>query len=115
MLTNEVSLNIYLLAFIILAAATAGFSLRTRLITQCRRKIQELEREILNNYENILELEKETSTMESALQDLKSPVISMKKPAGKEDLHISPGVPDISLRKQLLSKDNLGKHSASGQ
>ena len=37
-----------------------------------RAKIEELEREILNNYEHILELEKEGLNMESHLQDLKA-------------------------------------------
>jgi len=77
-----------------------------------RNKIQELEREILNNYEVILELERETLKMESQMQDIKSPVITMKA-SDKELQVISKKVPDISLRKQLLAKKNLGQ-SASG-
>lgn len=79
---------------------------------RCKTKIGELEREILNNYEIILELERETLSMESRIEDIKSPVITMKA-ANKEVQVISKKIPDISLRKQLLSKKNLGQ-SASG-
>jgi hypothetical protein len=112
MLTNEVSVNIYLLAFILGLSVFIGFALRTKMITRCRTKIGELEREILNNYEIILELERETLSMESRIQDIKSPVITMNA-ANKEVQVISKKIPDISLRKQLLSKKNLGQ-SASG-
>ena len=73
MLTNEVTVNIYLLAFILGISVFAGFAFRAKMILKCRAKIEELEREILNNYEHILELERETSNMESQMQDIKSP------------------------------------------
>ncbi len=108
MLTNEITLNIYLLAFIIVAATFAGFSFRASLIVKSRNKIHELEREILTNYATILDLEKETSNMASVLQDMKSPVIAMKAVA-KEERPILQKNPDISLRKRLLSKENLNR------
>ena len=83
------------------------------MILKYRAKIEELEREILNNYAHILELERETLHMETKIQDIKSPVITMKTP-GKEVEVTSQKVPDISLRKQLLSKENMGQQSASG-
>jgi len=113
MLIHEVTLNIYLLAFIVVLAALAGFSFRARLIMKSRQKIEELEREILNNYEQILELERETNTMEAQIQDIKSPVIAMKASVAKEESGTSKKVPDISLRKQLLNKKNIHQ-SASG-
>ncbi len=113
MLTNEVTLNIYLLVTILGLSVLVGFAFRAKMIFKCRAKIEELEREILNNYEHILELERETLKMESHLQDIKSPIITMKSPA-KEELVTSKKVPDISLRKQLLSKKNADQQSASG-
>ncbi|HEY4156169.1 MAG TPA: hypothetical protein VGM24_12095 [Puia sp.] len=114
MLTNEVTLNIYLLAFVVFLAALAGFGLRATRLIKSRAKIEELEREILNNYERILELERETFNMEAQLQDIKSPVIAMKTPAAKkEEMRASQKFPDISLRKQLLGKKNI-QQSASG-
>mgnify|MGYP001551162885 CR=1 FL=1 len=113
MLIYEVTLNIYLLAFSVFLAALAGFSFRARLVVKCREKIHELEREILNNYEQILELERETNSMEAQIQDIKSPVIAMKTPVAQDELRTAKKVPDISLRKQLLSKKNIHQ-SASG-
>ncbi len=112
MLTNEVSLNIYLLAFILGLSVFIGFAFRAKLILKARAKIEELEREILNNYEVILELERETLTMESKIQDIKSPVITMKSASNEVEV-TSKKVPNITLRKQLLAKKNLGQ-SASG-
>jgi hypothetical protein len=113
MLTNEVTVNIYLLVSILVLSVLAGFAFRAGIVLKCRAKIEELEREILNNYEHILELERETLTMESQMQDIKSPVITMKAPNKEVEVR-SKKVPDISLRKQLLSKKNIEQQSASG-
>jgi hypothetical protein len=113
MLTNEVTLNIYLLFTVLVLSVLVGFALRAKMISKCKAKIEELEREILHSYEHILELERETLSMETHLQDIKSPVITMKTPA-KEEAVTSKKVPDISLRKQLLSKKSFGQQSASG-
>ena len=113
MFTNEVTVNIYLLATVLGLSALIGFAFRNSMIVKCRAKIEELEREILNNYEHILELEREGLNIENRLQDIKSPVITMKAP-NKELEVLSKKVPDISLRKQLLSKKNIEQQSASG-
>ncbi|HTQ63464.1 MAG TPA: hypothetical protein VMI12_01630 [Puia sp.] len=114
MLTFEFSINIIVFAIVLLVSALVGFSFRSRQMAKSRSKIEELEREILNNYAQILDLEKENTSMESKLQDIEIPVIAMK-PAIKEEQEEYQKVPDISLRKQLLSKENLQKQSASGQ
>jgi hypothetical protein len=103
MLTNEVTLNIYLLATILGFSVLIGFAFRAKMIMRARTKIEELEREILNNYEHILELEREGLNIENKMQDIKSPVIVMKSP-NKEVEPASKKVPDISLRKELFSK-----------
>jgi hypothetical protein len=113
MLTNEVTLNFYLLAIILGFSVLVGFAIRAKMVLKYREKIEELEREILNNYEHILELERETLDMETRIQDIKSPVISMKA-QGKEMEVASKKVPDISLRKELLSKKNIEQQSVSG-
>jgi hypothetical protein len=113
MLTNEVTLNIYLLAFVLGLSVFIGFAFRAKMIIRARAKIQELEREILNNYELILELERETLNMETRIQDVKSPVITMKAPARELEVR-SKKIPDITLRKQLLAKKNTEQQSASG-
>jgi hypothetical protein len=112
MLTNEVTLNIYLLVTVLGFSVLAGFAFRAGIIMRYRTKIQELERELLNSHQQVLELEHETLSMESQMQDIKSPVITMKAPS--IEVEVSKKVPDISLRKQLLSKKNIDQQSASG-
>jgi cell division protein FtsL len=113
MFTNEVTLNIYLLAAIVGFSFFVGYIVRAKMILKYRAKVEELEREVLNNYENILELERETLTIENRIQDIKIPVITMMTP-NKEVAVTSKKVPDISLRKELLSKKNIDRQSASG-
>jgi hypothetical protein len=114
MFAIEFSINIVTLGLLVFFAALLGFSLRYRQILKCRSKIEKLEREILNNYADILALEKENCGMESRLQDIQIPVISMKASV-KEELEEKPNSPDISLRKKLLSKENLLRQSAAGK
>ena len=106
MLSIELSINIIVLACIILTAGFIGYKLRGRQLSQSRSKIEELEREILSNYAEILNLEKENTSMESKLQDIQSPVIPIKT-AMKDELAENEKFPDVSLRKKLLSRENL--------
>jgi wobble nucleotide-excising tRNase len=106
MFAIEFSINIVVLGLMILVAALVGFAVRFGQIMKCRTKIEELEREILNNYAEILALEKENSSMESILQDIQSPVIPIKT-ALKDEQEDAQHVSDMSLRKKLLSRENL--------
>lgn len=112
MFINEVTLNIYLLAFIVMSSVLAGFSFRSKRLLKYREKIQKMEREILSHCEQILDLERENLNMECRMQDITSPVIAMKTPVIHEELRIVKKVPNISLRKELLGKKN--SQSASG-
>ena len=114
MLTSEVTLNVYVLATVLGFAGLIGFALRAKMILKARAKIEELEKEIMSNYELILELERESLSMENRMQDIKSPVISIKKPNKEVEVTAKKNSPDISLRKQLLTKKNIGQQSASG-
>ena len=111
----EVTINVFVFALILLVAAIVGFSFRSRQMLQSLSKIEKLEREVLSNYAQILDLEKENSFLEGKLQDIKIPVITMKAPAKDEEIQLNHTVPDITLRKQLLSKENLQKNIATGK
>jgi hypothetical protein len=106
MISIELSINIFALASIVIGAALIGFLFRAGQISKCRHKIEELEREILNNYAEILTLEKENTSMESKLQDIQSPVITMKSNL-KEESAEGEKFPDVATRKKLLSRENL--------
>ncbi len=115
MLTIEVSINIFVLALIILTSGWIGYSLRGRQVTKARMQIEALQREILRNHAEILELERENVNIEIRLQDIKSPVIPIKT-AIREEQEVNEKTPDISLRKKLLSRENLlRRQSANGK
>ncbi|PWT72855.1 MAG: hypothetical protein C5B59_14795 [Bacteroidetes bacterium] len=113
MFTLEVSLNIVVLGLVLIGAILVGLALRSVQVAKMRIKIEHLEREILNNYAHILDLEKENTNIESKLQDIQIPVIAMKTAIKEEAPRTK--FPDISLRKKLLSKENLQKQSAGGK
>jgi hypothetical protein len=110
----EFTINIFVFGLVVLFGAVIGYSIRGRQIMKNLAKIEQLEREVLSNYAEILNLEKENTTMENKLQDIKIPVIAMKATIRDEQV-VNQRVPDITLRKQLLSKENLQKRIATGK
>jgi hypothetical protein len=114
MLTIEFSINLLILGAIIITSALTGFSIRTRQLVKNRLRIVELEREMLNNYAEILDLQKDYINMESKLRDYHIPVIPIKTVL-KEAQSENEKIPDISLRKKLLSKENLLRQSVAGK
>jgi hypothetical protein len=75
-----------------------------------RKKIKDLESEVLGNHADILEMQRERVILEQKFIDTLSeiPVIPMKGTKEKEE---NPdAVPDISLRKKLLTKQSGDKH-----
>jgi hypothetical protein len=77
MLLIEMNLNILSLAGFLIAAFLAGFLVRTAQIRLNRKKILDLEREMLNNHAQILELEKEKAGIMRQMKEMKIPVIPM--------------------------------------
>ena len=59
MLAIVVSVNIFLIALICGFAFVMGYLVRSSFITKCRKRISELEEEMLRDNARILELEKE--------------------------------------------------------
>lgn len=101
------SVNIFLLGGLLIVSFIVGFIFRSFRIKNLRNKVSELEAEVLSNHADILEMHKERVLLEQKLIDTLSeiPVIPMKGTKEKEE---NTDVPDISLRKKMLTK-----HSAS--
>jgi hypothetical protein len=95
---------VYVFTAIVFASALGGFFLRTTQIARSRARIIFLEQEIRDNHTEILELQKDFIALELKMNVVKGPVVKMKnvlKADGDEKL------PDVSLRKKLLTKENL--------
>ena len=97
------SVNIFLLGGLLIAAFLFGFMIRSFRIKSLRKKVSELEAEMLGNHADILEMQKERVLLEQKLIDTLSeiPVIPMKGTKEKDE---NADVPDISVRKKLLTK-----------
>jgi hypothetical protein len=63
MLLIRINLNIFLLAALLVTAFIVGYLIRARQIAIHRKKIYELEKEMLNNHAQILDLEKEKADL----------------------------------------------------
>jgi hypothetical protein len=63
MLAIVVSVNIFLIALVCVFAFVLGYLLRSGFISRCRKRISELEKEMLRDNARILELEKEKAEL----------------------------------------------------
>lgn len=95
MLAIELTLNVFVLAGIALIVFLLGYMIRRKQIRSLKKKVLELETEMLINHADILELQKQKALLEQNLQASKIPVIPLN-PA-KEDT--GDKLPDKALRK----------------
>jgi hypothetical protein len=77
MLAIEISFTLFPLMGILLVAFTVGFMFRSAQIKSYRRKVLDLEKEMLSNHAEILELQKERASLLKQMKELPIPVISM--------------------------------------
>jgi hypothetical protein len=78
MLAIELTLPILFLAGILLVSFATGYLLRSKQLKSYKRKVLDLEKEMLNNHAEILELQKERAIMLQQMKESKIPVIPMK-------------------------------------
>ncbi|MBO9571143.1 MAG: hypothetical protein J7497_02890 [Chitinophagaceae bacterium] len=77
MLAIELSIPILVLALLLVCSFAVGFIFRSSQIRSCKKKILELEKEMLNNHAEILELQKERASLIRHMKESKIPVIPM--------------------------------------
>lgn len=82
MLAIELS-SLFPFALLVLGAFVFGFLLRGSQIKKSRKRIIELEKEMLNNHAEILELQKERASLLRQMKESKIPVIPMN--SNRED------------------------------
>ena len=91
MLAIEITIHIIPLGLIFLTAAAVGFLLRSSQLKSSRKKVIELEKEMLSNHAEILELQKEKAQLTRHMKESSIPVIAMKtvKDEGEQADHKS--------------------------
>jgi hypothetical protein len=100
MLAIQININVFLLISIVLAATFIGFMFRSYQIASLRKKVIDLENEMLSNHSEILELQKENAMFEQKLKQLHIPVISIKT-AREEKLKDQPDVGSGSRKDNI--------------
>ena len=82
MLAIEVTLNILYIIIPCILFFAAGFLYRSSQLKKLKSKIIELEKEMLSNHAQILQLQKDKAQLEEKIKDSRIPVIPLKS---KED------------------------------
>lgn len=82
MLAIQITVNLFLILGGFIGAFALGFILRSAQLSASRKKVLELESEMLRSHAEILELQKSKANLELTIKESKIPVIPIK---GKED------------------------------
>ncbi len=85
MFTFEFSVNFLVLLSIAVFSGFIGFKLKKGMGAKKQTKINQLEKEMISNHTEILQLQKEYCMMEQKLKDLTKPVIAMKIATKEEE------------------------------
>jgi hypothetical protein len=92
MLFIPLTMDAFLLCGIVMGAFMIGFSFRSKQILKSKRRIGELEREMISNHAEILELQKEKLALELRLKGSSNiPVIPISSKEDKKSDNKSAG------------------------
>jgi len=75
----DISINILAVLPLLVIAALAGFLGRSGQLRRKRRQINELEKEMMQAYAELLDTQKDNCELKARLKDVDSPVISIKE------------------------------------
>lgn len=103
MLAMVMNVNIFVVGGIALVSAIVGFLARGNKHLSLKKKITDLENEVLVSHAEILQLQKEKIDLLKSISQPNIPVIPI---TGAKDEKNSDKIPDVSARKKLLGSQN---------
>lgn len=109
MLAFQITVNFFLLVGLISGSVILGFVFRSVQISSLKSKVGHLEKEMLATHAEILELQSEKVALEQKLKE-SSPIPVIPINAVSDDKGTDK-MPDVSMRKKLLSQKSAEKHS----
>jgi hypothetical protein len=98
---------IWIIIPVCIGCVIVGYALRSSQLGRLSRRIEELEREMLQNHAEILALQRENTELTDKLKNNSVPVIPI---TGAPKETPSEGLPDVGNRKKLLGNSSK-KHS----
>lgn len=104
MLAITLPVNLFLFGGAIILAFLIGFLARSGQLKKWKKKVTELETEMLTNHADILDLQKEKAVLEQSLKTIAIPVIPIN--TNKEE---KAGTAELAMRKQLLGQQSVAK------
>ena len=108
MLAIPITVNLFLLLGCLAISALIGFAFRSGQIKSLKYKISQLEKEMLDAHAEILDLQRSKVNLEEKLKvSSPIPVIPINVVAEEK----SEKLPDVTMRKKLLSQKSAEKHS----
>ncbi|MFT3826888.1 MAG: hypothetical protein QM731_23390 [Chitinophagaceae bacterium] len=99
MLAIVIPMNVFLLGGLLILAVSVGFIIRSTHVASLNKKIGELEKEMLTNHAEILELQREKAGLEQRLKESHIPVIPISS------------VEEEKVMRNKLSQQSIKKHS----
>ena len=103
MIAIIIPVNVYMLAGSLVGAVVIGFIFRSKQIKKLRRRVGELEKDLLSNHSDILELQKEKTILEQKLKDNSSslviPITSVSTDDSKAEKDRKKMIPQQSAEK----------------
>jgi hypothetical protein len=108
MLQLPITVNLFLFVGILTFSVFVGFIFRSGKIKSLREKISSLEKEMLMAHAEILDLHRDNVSLEQKLKESSPiPVIPINAVAEEKN---ADKMPDVSMRKKLLSQKSAEKH-----
>jgi uncharacterized protein YbcI len=108
MLAIPITVNLFLLVGCLAFSALIGFVFRSGQIISLKNKISQLEKEMLETHAELLDLHRSKVHLEEKLKvSSPIPVIPINVVAEEK----SEKMPDVTMRKKLLSQKSAEKHS----
>lgn len=99
MLAIILPINVFLLGGLLILAVSIGFLIRSGQIASLNRKVGELEKEMLTNHAEILELQRDKANLEQRLKESHIPVIPISS------------VEEEKAMRSKLTQQPIKKHS----
>jgi hypothetical protein len=109
MLAIPITVNLFVLVGCLALSGIFGFAFRSGQIRSLKNKISNLEKEMLVTHAEILELQRDKVNLEHKLKESSPiPVIPINTVADDKN---GDKMPDVTMRKKLLSQKSAEKHS----
>ena len=99
MLAIIIPINVFLLGGLLILAVSVGFILRSSQVLAFRKKVAELEKEMLASHAEILELQRDKANLEQRLKESHIPVIPIS------------AVEEEKAMRNKLTQQSVKKHS----